>query len=332
MKQNYYQIVILAFFLWGCQQNEAKPEVIPPEVKPQECADITLRIEVATDDTEYNFIDLLGRGFDCKKSIIKGYTHIRSRVLDIDRLQNEVEKSRFYQSGDFIINGEKNLKRYIDNIYLNSRVNAKIGDEVLNLFAEDVGNTEENLQSNEFYKVEYIRPTGRFTLFDTYPEYLYNFLSKEFIDDLEKCSGDEIVIRYGTHVLTDILLGGYMSISCTAKHDKNQYDVDLKRQAQYYSYEIFSSNYSVNPARVFAGYDEVKIHVRVIGGVESHITLRKENEISGYQNWNESIDYQKGKLIGIGQSTTRIYLISDFIQDAKKKSEIKDAILKYCNH
>ena len=123
-----------------------------------------------------------------------------------------------------------------------------------------------------------------------------------------------------------------MSISCTAKHDKNQYDVDLKRQAQYYSYEIFSSNYSVNPARVFAGYDEVKIHVRVIGGVESHITLRKENEISGYQNWNESIDYQKGKLIGIGQSTTRIYLISDFIQDAKKKSEIKDAILKYCNH
>ena len=42
------------------------------------------------------------------------------------------------------------MNKYIDNIYLNSQVETRIGDITLKLFTEDVGDMEENLQGNYF--------------------------------------------------------------------------------------------------------------------------------------------------------------------------------------
>lgn len=69
----------------------------------------------------------------------------------------------------------------------------KIGDDVLRLFTEDIGNIEENLQGNYFHKAECFHPTSRYTLPHVWPHYLCFFLSKEFLNDLEKSNGDEIV-------------------------------------------------------------------------------------------------------------------------------------------
>ena len=49
----------------------------------------------------------------------------------------------------------------------------------------------------------------------------------------------------------------------------------------------------------------------------------------GYDKWFKGINNQVGSLIGIGNSTTHIYLISDFVKDEKKKTEIEKAILRY---
>ena len=35
-------------------------------------------------------------------------------------------------------------------------------------------------------------------------------------------------------------------------------------------------------------------------------------------------------MIGIGDNTTKIYFISDLVDDASKKKEIEDAIVRYC--
>lgn len=43
----------------------------------------------------------------------------------------------------------------------------------------------------------------------------------------------------------------------------------------------------------------------------------------GFDKWIKEINNQVGTLIGIGQSTTHIFLISDFVKDEKKKTEIE---------
>ncbi len=48
--------------------------------------DIKVFIETVTNDKTYDYIDLLGRGFDCKKSTIKGYINVKGKVIDVERL------------------------------------------------------------------------------------------------------------------------------------------------------------------------------------------------------------------------------------------------------
>lgn len=334
MKRYYYLIVLSIFSLWGCHQPEDN-NIVPPKIEKEPvCVDIALTVDTAVNEATYEYTDLLGRGFDCKQSIIKGYANVKSRIIDVKHFQSQnghIQKALFYQSGDFITNGNKDLKKYIDNIYSNSNVETKIGSHVLDLFTEDIGINKENIQSNEFYKVEFIKPTGRMTLSDIYPNFLYKYLSEEFINDLNKCNSIDIIKKYGTHVLTDVLLGGYMSISYTTQYEDDQYDIEFGKQAKYYADKVFSSYYPVDITRIFEGANKVKIHVKTIGGIQSLISRDDNNKVLGFREWSKSIDFQSGKLIGVGQNTTHLYLISDFVQDTKKKGDIEKAIMEYCN-
>ena len=74
----------------------------------------------------------------------------------------------------------------------------------------------------------------------------------------------------------------------------------------------------------------MNIHFKTNGGNPWYI-VTEGDKIMGYDKWFKGINNQVGSLIGIGNSTTHIYLISDFVKDEKKKTEIEKAILRYCN-
>ena len=222
------------------------------------------------------------------------------------------------------------MTKYIDKIYLKSQVETRIGDITLKLFTEDVGDMEENLQGNYFYKREYLQPTSRFTLPHIWPCYLCFFLSEEFLNDLEKSNGDEIVKKYGTHVLTDVLLGGYSSISYVAQYTYMLSDVDFRKRVQVYTNYLTLSRYPLDVTQIFEECSKVNIHFKTNGGNPWYI-VAEGDKIMGYDNWFKGINNQVGTLIGIGNSTTHIFLISDFVKDEKKKTEIEKAILRYCN-
>ena len=206
----------------------------------------------------------------------------------------------------------------------------KIGDDVLRLFTEDIGNIEENLQGNYFHKAECFHPTSRYTLPHVWPHYLCFFLSKEFLNDLEKSNGDEIVKKYGTHVLTDVLLGGYTSLSYVAQYSYMLSDVDFRKRGQAYTNYFNASRYPLDVNPIFEECSKVNIHFKANGGNSSHF-VAEGDKIMGFDKWIKEINNQVGTLIGIGQSTTHIFLISDFVKDEKKKTEIEKAILRYCN-
>lgn len=72
------------------------------------------------------------------------------------------------------------------------------------------------------------------------------FLSEEFLNDLEKSNGDEIVKKYGTHVLTDVLLGGYSSISYVAQYTYMLSDADFRKRVQIYTNYLTLSRYPLD--------------------------------------------------------------------------------------
>lgn len=350
MRLNYSLFWVLLLLWSGCDfsEPEPEPEIEPPIVVEKDPVDIKVFIETVTSDKTYDYIDLLGRGFDCKKSTIKGYINVKGKVIDVERLlagdgydyvkqepiklfpYSPIEEHLFYNGGNWVISENRDLNKYIGNIYLKSQVETRIGDITLKLFTEDVGDMEESLQGNYFYKAEYLQPTSRFTLPHIWPRYLCFFLSEEFLNDLEKSNGDEIVKKYGTHVLTDVLLGGYSSISYVAQYTYMLSDVDFRKRVQVYTNYLALSRYPVEVTQIFEECSKVNIHFKTNGGNPWYI-VTEGDKIIGYDKWFKGINNQVGSLIGIGNSTTHIYLISDFVKDEKKKTEIEKAILRYCN-
>ena len=348
MRLNYTLFGVLLLLWSGCDFSEPEPEIEPPTVVEKDPVDIKVFIETVTNDKTYDYIDLLGRGFDCKKSTIKGYINVKGKVIDVERLlagdgydyvkqepiklypYSTVEIFLLYNGGGWVISENRDLNKYIDYTYLNSQVETKIGDDVLRLFTEDIGNIEENLQGNYFHKAECFHPTSRYTLPHVWPHYLCFFLSKEFLNDLEKSNGDEIVKKYGTHVLTDVLLGGYTSLSYVAQYSYMLSDVDFRKRVQAYTNYFNASRYPLDVNPIFEECSKVNIHFKANGGNPSHF-VAEGDKIMGFDKWIKEINNQVGTLIGIGQSTTHIFLISDFVKDEKKKTEIEKAILRYCN-
>lgn len=88
MRLNYSLFGILLLLWSGCDfsMQEIKPEIEPPIVVEKDPVDIKVFIETVTSDKTYDYIDLLGRGFDCKKSTIKGYINVKGKVIDVERL------------------------------------------------------------------------------------------------------------------------------------------------------------------------------------------------------------------------------------------------------
>ena len=347
MRLNYSLFWILLLLWSGCDSSETETIIEPPIVVEKDPVDIKVFIETVPDGTVYNYKDLLGRGFDCKKSTIKGYANVKGKVIDTDRLLKgdrydcvkqepvkhiscSIEVSLLYNGGGWIINENRDLNKYIDNIYLNSHVETRIGNDILELFTDDVGDIEENSQGNYFYKVECFQPTSKCTLPYVWPEVLCFFLSEEFRNDLEKSSGDEIVKKYGTHVLTDVLLGGYASLSYVAQYTYMLSDVDFRKRVQVYTNYFNASRYPLEVTQIFEECSKVNIHFKANGGNPSHF-VAKGDKIIGFDKWIRGINNQAGSLIGIGNSTTLVCLISDFVKDEKKKAEIEEAILRYCN-
>ena len=132
MRLNYSLFWVLLLLWSGCDfsEPEPEPEIEPPIVVEKDPVDIKVFIETVTSDKTYDYIDLLGRGFDCKKSTIKGYANVKGKVIDIERLlkgdgydyvkqepiklyPGSLEVSLLYQGGIWTINENRDLNRYI---------------------------------------------------------------------------------------------------------------------------------------------------------------------------------------------------------------------------
>ena len=164
---------------------------------------------------------------------------------------------------------------------------------------------------------------------------------ERFIDeDLNKYSADKIVEMYGTHVLTNITVGG--------KYTAYYKSVIIEENSSTEKTEIVSAGAKYNLSNIgldaHGSWSKTEVeernkknsnwecYIKALGGSTSGttITLAPEQGPSFSINlgaWTESVDDQHSRLFDVNWNAT--YPIYDLISDPIKKQEMKEAVFRY---
>ena len=296
--------------------------------------------------------DLLGYGYNCFYSDFQDPLYAKAKVIDVERLQKGLGRDPItgqeviFTPADIetsILHGKTETKTaYGSSIYtltenLNIHATANIGDKILKLFSLDLeatinsGGTKE--ERNAFYRVDALKMTRRLTLPYTTPSRLKYFFTDVFLSDLKSLSGKELVEKYGTHVMTDILLGGKFSAFYTGKYTSTSATQvqEFKASSNFLMSSITAnSHYDSN---LFNSFNNVNIYIKTQGGSQTVTSIisqdpngKLDNVSFDYVSWINSVTPETESLIGIGNPDTQIYLLSEFIDDLGKKKEIELAL------
>ncbi|WP_217931970.1 MAC/perforin domain-containing protein [Bacteroides caecimuris] len=303
--------------------------------------------------------DLLGYGYNCFYSDFQDPLYAKAKVIDIERLQKGLGRDPItgqeviFTPADIetsILHGKTETKTaYGSSIYtltenLNIHATANIGDKILKLFSLDLeatinsGGTKE--ERNAFYRVDALKMTRRLTLPYTTPSRLKYFFTDVFLSDLKSLSGKELVEKYGTHVMTDILLGGKFSAFYTGKYTSTSATQvqEFKASSNFLMSSITAnSHYDSN---LFNSFNNVNIYIKTQGGSQTVTSIisqdpngKLDNVSFDYVSWINSVTPETESLIGIGNPDTQIYLLSEFIDDITKRKNIELALrLKQKNY
>ena len=161
-----------------------------------------------------------------------------------------------------------------------------------------------------------------------------------FVEDLNKYSADKIVEMYGTHVLTNITVGG--------KYTAYYKSAIIEENSSTEKTEIVSAGAKYNLSNIgldaHGSWSKTEVeernkknsnwecYIKALGGSTSGttITLAPEQGPSFSINlgaWTESVDDQHSRLFDVNWNAT--YPIYDLISDPIKKQEMKEAVFRY---
>ncbi|ADV44392.1 Membrane attack complex component/perforin (MACPF) domain protein [Bacteroides helcogenes P 36-108] len=303
--------------------------------------------------------DLLGYGYDCTFSVFKGSRYGKARIIDIDRFLSgqgrdpitRVEKimspgniniALLHGGGEVEAEWGADLNEYSQGQHNRYNVKSNINAFGLKLFTADLKSyySDSSRFSNAycFYRANIQKATRKLTMSEVSPSYLKYFLTDEFLDNLATYTGDQMVAKYGTHVLTDILLGGVSSTIFNAKMTSISNQKAFKNEADLFINQLSAGTGTTEAQKRFNNFKDVKISIKTYGGTSAidqkisfdPFTGQLGNISFNYTDWMNSVTQSAEQIIGIGNNTTEICLLSDFIGNTTKKKEIEDAIIRYC--
>lgn len=262
---------------------------------------------------------------------------------EVTMYPGKIEESLLHSGGEMYVEWGANLEEYSKGQHSRYNANTEINALGVKLYSADLKafyNDSSRFSSSYcFYRINVQKTTRKLKLSQIYPAYLKYFLTDDFLRDLKYYTGDDIVAKYGTHVLTDILLGGVCSAMFNAKMTTAANESSFKNEADLFIRQVSVGTGSTEAQKRFSSFKDVSISIVPYGGKtaikQSNISINPSTGELGdfslnFDDWLNSVDQTTEQVIGIGDNTTKIYFISDFVDDASKKKEIEDAIVRYC--
>lgn len=340
MRKNYWLLGLLLTICYSCSDIED----FSSNPSSKSLLSSTTR---AAGDEKY---DVLGYGYD----VTGEYLHplsVRNPVLNITKYDQEKHERVQYGTSSF--GHDQMYYGYSASDYTKDIINETNVDSNMSYGNEKVDTVpyfSGNITNNNYLKTEYaysdkysfasvdaVRNRKYIKINDEVSS-LSQYLSDSFKEDLERLSPDRLVERYGTHVLTDFIIGGryklmYRSVITHTKdatHKKTTVASGLKAA-------LFGIGFSLNISRTVQTDESLvkdnqnkELFVQFYGGNGTSLKYDLEKGMPtgvDVQSWENSVSLSNACLTNINWKET--YPIYDFISDPVKKEEIKQAVEKY---
>jgi hypothetical protein len=279
---------------------------------------------------------VLGYGYD----ITGRYAYspdVKLPVLDLNKLlaARMVKEDPNLRYGDFETVAGKDINEYTREITANVSYSIKANLKKVVSFTSEVG---ANFNNNRIEKGEYAFATSTSRIITgayNIPEKdgLYTFLTQSFINDLETMSNDQIINKYGTHIMLGAVLGARadynLSVRKKTQNDITNLSAYVKAKAEgTYKGITGESGYSADGDARFTQYfytDTADTKTRVFGGIVQY--GQYINDKQDYDKWLGSIE---GNEIWVDYYPKSLIPVSDLIADKNRSDDLSQAIYDYC--
>lgn len=182
-------------------------------------------------------------------------------------------------------------------------------------------------------RIKRIRFTG-----DASNNLLMQYLTPDFLNNVANYTAEQLVKRYGTHVLLDVSLGGRLTYnykgSIITVNEANQKSLGIKAGLSFGLKKIgINLNFGMTNEEITKTTNETRnrtYSLKFSGGTNSGrtISIDKDGNTSESINvasWEQSVNANNCALVDIGKSV----LLYELIADPIKKAQVKTAVEKH---
>lgn len=299
--------------------------------------------------------EALGFSYDITDNYL-GENSVKLKVIDVEAFIKD-NRDRFYNPFIGTIDQRsyagENAESFMHDIITKSNFEGSVAatnstDKEKGFFSGTIktGFSSENKYSYStkysFARVEVLKKQRHYFL-HTDIQTLSKYLASTFKEDLNNYSADKIVELYGTHVLTNITVGGtytafYKSV-ITEVNNKTEKTATVSAGAKYSLSRVgLDANGSWSNTEITEMNKKNSdwiCNIKCIGGSTSGttITLSSNNQGPSYTinlgSWTESVDDTHSKLVDVDWNYA--YPIYELVSDLTKKKQLEEAVKKYIN-
>lgn len=173
---------------------------------------------------------------------------------------------------------------------------------------------------------------------DASVDLLLNYLSPEFINNVATRDANYLVTRYGTHVLLDISLGGYLRYDYSGFNESSsEYSQKIRGTKlaltgvlKKIGLNITSDESTEEINKVLNESRDFDFSATYYGGTNSGLTLTVDKDGNSAQSlnissWQQSVNDRNCRVIKVDKAVR----LSEFITDPVKKAQVNAAIEKH---
>ena len=331
---------MIIFFFFSCQ----KEEVVDIQKVPDEENPILVTVTRSIGDGKD---DLLGYGYNALYSSFDDNDGGRSQIVDLEAFESgkaidpntgvEVKMlagkvERTTPSGEVMTNQlfYENLNEYKSSLSTSASADfSKIAPWARFKMSMSYGYALERMSKYSFYDVNVERVFKRHYLSNSSPELLKYYLTENFKFSLKHSSGESIINDFGTHLITDIKLGGRLKMIFSGETTSNKTD-----EFTSVSVSIMSAIQAGLDKKVQTSNNIKDFKLRVEQSGSSTIQAEKTYIVAGefdasvlnYKRWIEDINAATSSILGhVENRAVGIWKLTD---DQKIKTKIIAEILK----
>jgi hypothetical protein len=221
------------------------------------------------------------------------------------------------------------LAEKFSNSFQATKESKLFGNTITKSFPETIFNDKKFVYG--YYSYYMIRK--RYAVF--YQEALKSYLTAQFKRDISSLNAQELIHKYGTHILTGVKIGAkfdviYQAVVPDDALNREEISIEGFRYAMSKTFGLITGYLDDPNLKNLNANSSAQIYYSAFGGNFRELKTEIVNNrlILNINNWKASTTEDKAKFIGpLDKGLEPLY---DFIDDAGKRELVKTYIKQYC--